>query len=79
MNKKELNKRFETLETILYFSRDRGYFNAGERTCIHMERASILRAKEELDLTDAVTATLSYTVPEHIETKCRQVLHDFKQ
>ena len=78
MNKKDLHHRFKTLESILYFSRGRGYFNAGKRTCIHMERAAILRAKEELDLTDAVTATPSYTIPEHLEKKCKQVISDFK-
>ena len=79
MTKRELQKRFDTLGHILNVSRDRGYFNWGQRTCINMERAAILRAQDVIDLGEAETAKPSYTIPRHLEAKCQQVLKDFKQ
>lgn len=78
MNKVQLQKRFDTLGYILKVSRNLGYFNTGQRTCLSMERAAILRAQDVIDLGDAESATPHYTIPPHLEKKCQQVLKDFK-
>lgn len=79
MTKRQLQNRFETLGHILNVSRNLGYFNSGQRTCINMERAAILRAQEVIDLGEANQATPTYTLPQHLEVKCKQVLNDFPQ
>lgn len=77
MTKRELQKRFDTLGRILNLSRDWGYFNAGQRTCINMERAALLKAMDVIDLGEEETAAPKYTIPAHLEAKCQQVLKDF--
>lgn len=78
MTKKQLQDRFELLGNILYHSRDRGYFSSGQRTCLNMERSAIIRAINHIELDERDTAKPSYTIPEHLEVKCKQVITDFK-
>lgn len=79
MTKPALQQRFDNLGFILNRSRDRGYFNAGQRTCINMERAAILHAIDAINLGDATTVTPKYKVSAVIELKCQQVLTDFPE
>lgn len=76
MTRQELQERFELLGEILYKSRNLGYFSSPQRTCLHMERSAIIRAQGHLD-GGAETARPSYTIPEHLEAKCNQVIRDF--
>ncbi|WP_262707647.1 hypothetical protein [Aequorivita ciconiae] len=43
-----------------------------------MERSAIIRAINHIELDGKETAKPSYTIPEHLEVKCKQVITDFK-
>lgn len=78
MTKPELQNRFNTLTDILRFSQNLGYFTAGQRTCIHQERAALLQAMERLNYSATEASSPKYQVPDHIETKINRVVNDFK-
>ena len=77
MTKTELQQRFDHLGNVLYLSRNLGYFSSGQRTCLHIERAAIMRAMAHIDLGETETGKPSYTIPEHLEAKCNQIMNDF--
>lgn len=78
MTKRQNKRRFDYLGVILNKSRNLGYFNLGQRTCLQMERAAIFRAIDVIEGSDTVECTPNYTIPRHLEEKCDRVNEDFK-
>lgn len=77
MTKQELHNRFDFLGDVLRYSRDRGYLNTGQRTCLHQERSAIMQAREMMISQELEFIELSYTIPEYIEHIVKRVQRDF--
>lgn len=79
MTRTQLQVRFDYLGTALELSRGNfGYFSAGQRICLHMERSAIFSAIDLIDLGDNDTAEPKYSIPLPLEKKCKQVYKDFQ-
>lgn len=77
MTSSELYVRFEFLGAVLQYSKDKGYFSAGQRICIHQERSAILQAREKLYEARLDTCEPTYRIPDHLEMIALQVQRDF--
>ena len=77
MTSSELYVRFEFLGAVLQYSRDKGYFSAGQRICLHQECAAILQAKDWIYVANLETIEPAYRIPDHLEMIALQVQRDF--
>lgn len=76
MTKSELQSRFDYLTLCLRFSKDLGYFNLNQRTCLNMERGAIMEAQQIIETDNVIEMTPKYQIPIHLEQKCAQIKAD---
>ncbi|MEZ7494479.1 hypothetical protein QO206_03215 [Leeuwenhoekiella aequorea] len=78
MNIHALYNRFELITLILFSTRERAYFSAGQKICLHQERAAIMHAIDVINADNVSTVTPAYEVPAHINTIINRVQIDLK-
>ena len=92
MTYQELQDRFFKITDAIELSAGTEYFSTGQRICLHQERASVMRAMEELyDETIAYNnhpdnegipphvIKTSYSIPQHLNEKLEQLINNQPQ
>ena len=68
-----MNDRFFVLTEALERSSHTEYFSASEKTCIHQERAAIMKARDSISITNDKPVP-QYRVPEMLNKKILKLI-----